>query len=68
MKEISMYVCEVCGTQYASRWDCETCESSHKIPKKIVGKRYVRKADNGSGYPVEISVEMSDGTIQTYKR
>ena len=68
MKKIELYQCEVCGTQYKEKGKAEMCEKSHKIPRKIAGKRYVPMDLNQAGYPISISVLFEDGETITYKR
>lgn len=68
MKKVQHYVCEICGTEYADRIPCEQCEKSHKTPMKIHSARWLSMKQNGSGYPIAITVEMDDGKEITYKR
>ena len=68
MVVMEKYLCEVCRTEYAKREDAMACEKSHKIPLSIVRVRHMTKAQNGTGYPVAITVRMSDGKDITYKR
>lgn len=35
MKELKLYQCEICGTQYKSKTECEKCEKSHKKGLKM---------------------------------
>lgn len=68
MKTLQKYQCEVCHTEYAREKDAEECEKSHKIPLTIKSARHLAKAQNGTGYPVAITVHMSDGKDITFKR
>ena len=68
MREIRHYVCDICGTEYANRGKAETCEKSHKTPKKITYCYYRPISDDKSGYPQRITVEMSDGEKVLYQR
>lgn len=68
MKTVEHYICEICGGEYNDKRVAEACEKCHKQPKEITGARYLSKAQNGQGYPVSITVKMSDGTHQIYKR
>ncbi len=43
-------------------------EKNHKIPRSIIGARHQPKSQNGTGYPITITVRMSDGQDVTYKR
>ena len=65
MKKLELYQCEICGIQYKSKSECQTCEKSHVKPVQIIGTRFVKQ--NGA-YPVSITVKMEDGKNATYKR
>lgn len=68
MKTVQTYQCEVCHTEYAKKEDAAGCEKNHKIPQTIAGARHIPKGQNGTGYPITITVRMSDGKEITYKR
>jgi len=68
MKAVQEYQCEVCHTEYAKKEDAVSCEKNHKIPQSVAGARHLPKAQNGTGYPVTVTVLMSDGKEVTYKR
>ncbi len=68
MREVTHYVCGVCGTEYAVKADCERCEENHKKPLKIKSTRYQPITADESGYPRTIDVRMSDSAIVRYKR
>lgn len=68
MKELKLFVCEICGTQYNEKKKCQECETSHKKPKNIVHARYVPYRNNKSGYPNKIEVEFSYGEVLSYCR
>lgn len=68
MKEIKLYVCEVCHTEYNDKLKANSCEKSHKKSIKIAGSRYVSKSQNETGYPVAVEIVMEDGRVVTYKR
>lgn len=68
MKVMGKYLCEGCGTEYADRRLAEDCEKCHKYPVSIVRVRHLSKGQNGAGYPVSITVKMSDGKEVVYKR
>ncbi len=36
MKVETKYVCEICGTEYSDKNDCEACEQSHVTNLKII--------------------------------
>ncbi len=68
MRVIQRYQCDVCNTEYANKMSAEACEKSHKKPVKIVGARYLSLAQNGSGFPVSVTLRMSNGEEVIYKR
>lgn len=68
MKEVSLYVCEICGTQFKDKQKCKECESGHVKPLKITGTKYVPLSDNQKGYPTMIHVRMEDGETIAYKK
>lgn len=68
MRETKLYICEVCGTQYADKKKCLACEKSHKKPVNIVNCKYIPQKDNNKGYPIRIDIKMEDGNIVSYKR
>ena len=68
MKTLQKYQCEVCHTEYAKKEDAVACEKNHKTPMSIQSARHQPKGMDGTGYPVTITVRMSDGQDITYKR
>lgn len=68
MKETTLYVCEICGTNYAMRSSAEKCEKGHKKPKKIDCCKYIPINNDNTGYPLKIDVQMEDGKIVSYRR
>ena len=63
MKEINIYVCEMCGNEYRQIGDCKRCEESHIKIKKIERERY----NPSYKYPIVITVEFEDGKTIKYK-
>ncbi len=68
MKVIEKYRCEVCNTEYTDRKKAEACENCHKQPVKITDTRYLPIGQNRTGYPVSVTIKMSDGEEVIYKR
>ena len=68
MKEVRHYICEICGTQYKDKNTCKDCESGHHKPLEITSSNWVSMKNNGSGYPTQIHIKMSNGETITYKR
>ncbi len=69
MKELHLYQCEVCGTQYVEKQKAKNCEMSHKKPLKVSGTRYNSMNQGSSdGYPVKVTVTFEDGACVDYRR
>lgn len=68
MKEKVLYTCEVCRTDYANKAEAKRCEESHKRKLKIVDSRYLTRAQDMSGFPTAITVQLEGGARATYKR
>ena len=67
MKEKRIFVCEICGTDYADKENAKNCESGHKTKLTIKNMKYVAMSRNGSGFPVTIDIMSEDGTVKKYK-
>lgn len=67
VKTFNLYQCEICGTQYNDVEICKACESNHKEPVAVEA-RYVGKADDQTGYPIEVKVVFGNGRSAVYKR
>lgn len=68
MKQIALYVCEHCGTQYSDKAEAQRCEKNHKHPKEIRKCRYHAIRNDASGYPSTIIVTFEDGSECQFKR
>lgn len=68
MKEISLWKCEICGTEYKEKAACKKCEEGHKTNGKIVGMRHLPYSSDQSGYPDRITVKFENGVEKVYKR
>lgn len=68
MKEVKKYICEICHTEYSDKSACTRCEKGHVTAREIAKERHLSISQNGKGYPVSITVKMSDGTEKVYKR
>ena len=68
VKALQKYQCEVCCVEYATEHAALDCEASHKLPQSIVKARHLPKGTGRDGYPVTVTVRMSDGQDITYKR
>lgn len=67
MKEIKLYQCSICGTQYAERRTCMECEGSHKTKLKICRAQHIAFKNNRKGWPVLLFVQDADGSTAEYK-
>lgn len=66
MKELKLYQCEICNTQYKSLEMAEQCEQFHNIPKRVEAAKY--RSINGNGkYPDYVNVTFNDGSVKRYK-
>lgn len=68
MKPVQKYQCEVCRVEYAKKEDALDCEKNHKIPQSIVSARHMPKAQKCTGYPVTVTIRMSNGKEIVYKQ
>ena len=68
MKEIQLYQCEFCNTQYASKQDAEECEKSHKIIKQVTSLKYRNMKSNPDGYPDSIWITFNNNESVRYVR
>ena len=42
MKDVTLWKCDICGTEYRDKKKCEQCEAGHKKKGKIVnGEREI---------------------------
>ena len=64
MKEVIHYACEICGTEYDDKFECERCEKTHRMPVKFIGSKY-HPFDN---FPYTISIEFDDGEVYGYHK
>lgn len=69
MKEISLYQCEVCGTNYADEAKAKECEEFHVTVDSVVRYKYGAKGmGSESKHPYAVVVRMTDGKELTFKR
>lgn len=72
MKSISLYQCEICGTQYKFSADAEKCEKFHVQPKGLgfsisFCKYHPYHVQGARPYPIKVTVVMADGKPIEYK-
>lgn len=68
MKKLELFQCEICGTQFKSKVECEKCEKNHPKELHIVKARYLSHTQDATGMPVSITLMGKDGRHYTYKR
>lgn len=68
MKKLELFQCEVCGTQFKSKEECERCEKGHPKELHIVKARYLSRTQDATGMPASITLVGPDGRHYTYKR
>lgn len=68
MKQVNLYQCETCGTQYADKQMAAFCEENHKMPVTFEATKYISIKNDKSGYPVVITVKFTDGMYLKYKK
>ncbi len=65
MKQKSVYECELCHSTFNNKDECEQCEKSHYIPKKIESCYYDSGLD--IGFPKNIIIRFENGSLVKYE-
>lgn len=68
MKEKILFECELCHTQYAAKIDAQSCENNHKRVISVGAERFLPEKQDNSGYPIDVTLVMSDGRKIKYHR
>ena len=71
MKQITLFQCEICKTEYKFQKDAEACEKYHIKPccPPIIAEFYKPYNQQGVGpYPDKVILEMKDGKKLEYRR
>lgn len=69
MKEIKLYQCGICHTQYREKSECVNCEKNHKTDLEIIEQRHRPNRDDRSGFPIRIIVkDKKTGETALYTR
>lgn len=68
MKDVTLWKCDICRTEYRDKKKCEKCETGHKKNGKIVKMRHLPYTSDQSGYPDKITVKFEDGVEKMYSR
>ena len=63
MKELKLYQCEICGTQYKSKTECEKCEKSHKKGLKMTYMKFLPYKNSEDGFPTAIVMKDANSDI-----
>lgn len=66
MKELKLYKCEFCGTQYKDKIECKKCEESHQKIKKVEALQYLPYKNDRTGKPSKIKVIFTNGSVAIY--
>ena len=70
MTEKTIFICDVCGSRWMHRYECEMCEKYHRKPLEIILPEYQSPNTRGTkrpGYPERITVKFDDGSTCEYK-
>ena len=71
VKQITLFQCEICRTEYKFKTDAEACEKYHIKPgyPPIIAEFYKPYNQQGCGpYPVKVILQMEDGKKVEYRR
>lgn len=68
MKELKLYQCEICGTQYSDKLKAEECEKHHATGLEVVNGIYLNMKECADKFPVKIWVKSKDGEERMYVR
>ena len=69
MKKVELYQCEVCGTQYKHKGECEECEKKHVRYTRITGAKYnAQNVGSNDGLPVKVTIQFENGKSADYRR
>lgn len=68
MREKTLYICELCKTEYASMTEANMCEKHHAIPTKVKAAKYIARNNDSCPAPLEVFVTTKDGEEYIYRR
>lgn len=68
MKEKTLFECELCHTQYASKADAISCENNHNRVEAVCKERFISEKQDSSGYPIDVILRMTNGVEVRYSR
>lgn len=67
MKELKLYQCELCKTQYADKNEAKKCEEYHARDFKIDSLLYKGMNETSEKFPVKIWVKSKNGEERMYR-
>lgn len=67
MKELKLYQCELCRTQYADKNEAKRCEEYHVRDLKIDSFLYKGMNETSEKFPVKIWVKAKNGEERMYR-
>nr|DAO25876.1 MAG TPA: Monocytic leukemia zinc finger protein finger, acetyl transferase, DNA [Caudoviricetes sp.] len=67
MKELKLYQCELCRTQYADKNEAKQCEQYHARDLEIDGWSYRGMNETTEKFPVKIWVKSKNGEERMYR-
>lgn len=66
MKEVKLFQCEVCGTQYIDKKDAEKCEEFHAKGLEIDRLYYKGMNETVQKFPDKILIKAKNGETKMY--
>lgn len=66
MREIRLYKCEICGTDYADKSMALACEKFHTKPVSVDPCKYIPYTNTKKPYPETIMVSFENGKKVKY--
>lgn len=67
MKELKLYQCELCRTQYTDKEEAKQCEQYHARGLEIDGCSYRGMNETSERFPVKILVKSKNGEGRMYR-
>lgn len=68
MKELKIYQCEHCRTQYQDKEQCVECECFHDTELEIEAKHYQNIKCSQNPFPIRIVIVNKNGRVASYRR
>ena len=67
MKEVKLYQCEVCGTQYIDKENAKKCEKFHAKDLEIDRLYHRGMNETTDNFPVKILIKAKNGKTRLYR-